>query len=130
MEKMVDPHPVGFRFHPTDEEIIGYYLREKNMDSFDPWELPLKTTNITEEPLFSKKEDKYNRGGRQSRKKSSAHDKKEEELSHQQRKPTTQLKTPTASLTVNSSAFAENKQSMDSTIKLENRFGLLAENDI
>ncbi|CAN7034207.1 unnamed protein product [Brassica rapa subsp. trilocularis] len=99
MEKMVDPHPVGFRFHPTDEEIIGYYLREKNMDSFDPWELPsigdglrkddvwyffarkdnkyvhtkkkVKTTNITEEPLFSKKEDKYNRGGRQSRKKSS-----------------------------------------------------------
>ncbi|WZZ10468.1 hypothetical protein YC2023_096389 [Brassica napus] len=99
MEKMVDPHPVGFRFHPTEEEIIGYYLREKNMDSFDPWELPshsssirkddvwyffarkdnkyvhtkkkVKTTNITEEPLFSKKEDKYNRGGRQSRKKSS-----------------------------------------------------------
>ncbi|WZZ45820.1 hypothetical protein YC2023_042079 [Brassica napus] len=115
MENMVNSHPVGFRFHPTDEEIIGYYLRAKNMDgntthvnefintvdiySLDPWELPsqsssirkdyvwyffgrkdnkyvhtkrkVKTTNITEEPLFSKKKDKYNRGGRQSRKKSS-----------------------------------------------------------
>ncbi|KAF3512216.1 hypothetical protein F2Q69_00008197 [Brassica cretica] len=126
---MVNSHPVGFRFHPTDEEIIGYYLRAKNMDgntthvnefintvdiySFDPWELPSNSSSIRKDYVCP-----------------TAHDKKEEELSHQQRKSTTQLKTPTASLTVNSSAFAENKQSMDSTIKLENRFGLLAENDI
>lgn len=46
--------PPGFRFHPTDEELVGYYLHRRNeglqieleiiplMDlyKFDPWELP------------------------------------------------------------------------------------------
>lgn len=46
--------PPGFRFHPTDEELLGYYLHRRNegleieleiiplMDlyKFDPWELP------------------------------------------------------------------------------------------
>ncbi|KAF2549515.1 hypothetical protein F2Q70_00019167 [Brassica cretica] len=47
---------VGFRFIPTDEEIVDYYLRLKNLGgdtshvdkaistvdicSFEPWELP------------------------------------------------------------------------------------------
>lgn len=55
---MVDPHPVGFRFRPTDEEIFNPYLKSKNMDgntshvdevistvdiySFDPSELACK----------------------------------------------------------------------------------------
>ena len=49
---------MGYRFHPTDEEIVGDYVRPKNIESntsrvdevmntvdiyeFDPWELPCK----------------------------------------------------------------------------------------
>lgn len=55
---MVDPHPVGFRFRPTDDEIVDHYLKSKNMDgntshvdevistvdiySFDPLQLACK----------------------------------------------------------------------------------------
>lgn len=50
-----EPHlPPGFRFHPTDEELITYYLLKKVLDSSftgraivevdlnkcEPWELP------------------------------------------------------------------------------------------
>lgn len=49
--------PPGFRFHPTDEELIMYYLRnqatsrpcpvsiipEVDIYKFDPWELPGKS---------------------------------------------------------------------------------------
>jgi hypothetical protein len=46
--------PPGFRFHPTDEELVNYYLcrkcaslplavpiiREIDLYKFDPWQLP------------------------------------------------------------------------------------------
>jgi hypothetical protein len=48
----------GFRFHPTDEELVGFYLRRKvekkplrfelikqiDIYKYDPWDLPSKTS--------------------------------------------------------------------------------------
>ncbi|KAJ4914664.1 NAC domain-containing protein 5 [Raphanus sativus] len=84
MEKTVDPHPVGFRFRPTDEEIVDHYLRSKNMDgntshvdevistvdicSFDPWELACKSRRESRDQVWYYFGRKDNRGERQSRK--------------------------------------------------------------
>ena len=51
----------GFRFHPTDEELIGFYLRRKvenkpmtielikqvDIYKYDPWDLPSNNSFIS-----------------------------------------------------------------------------------
>ncbi|KAL0700512.1 hypothetical protein Bca4012_056634 [Brassica carinata] len=83
---MVDP-VVGFRFRPTDEEIVGHYVRPKNLGSntshvdevmntvdiysFDPWELPGKSRiNSTDEVwyFFGCKKNQQHMLNKQSRK--------------------------------------------------------------
>ncbi|XP_004491313.1 transcription factor JUNGBRUNNEN 1 [Cicer arietinum] len=55
----------GFRFHPTDEELVGFYLRRKveknplrielikqiDIYKYDPWDLP-KTSNVGEKEWY------------------------------------------------------------------------------
>ncbi|XP_004304985.1 PREDICTED: protein CUP-SHAPED COTYLEDON 2-like [Fragaria vesca subsp. vesca] len=74
--------PPGFRFHPTDEELIGYYLLRKVMDSnftcraitqvdlnkCEPWQLPEKAKMGEKEwYLFSLRDKKYPTGIRTNR---------------------------------------------------------------
>ncbi|XP_010457193.1 PREDICTED: NAC domain-containing protein 5-like [Camelina sativa] len=80
---------IGFRFCLTEEEIIDYYLRIKNLESntshvdevistvnicsSDPWHLPSMATTIVETTdlvwyFFGRIENKYNTGDRQNRK--------------------------------------------------------------
>ncbi|XP_056859092.1 NAC domain-containing protein 5-like isoform X2 [Raphanus sativus] len=75
---------VGFRFIPTDEEIVDYYLRLKNLGgdtshvdkaistvdicSFEPWELPSKSRRESRDQMWYYFGRKENRGERQSRK--------------------------------------------------------------
>ncbi|KAL8130433.1 hypothetical protein V2J09_019588 [Rumex salicifolius] len=76
------PLPPGFRFHPTDEELIVHYLARKAASSplpvsiiaevdlykFDPWELPSKATfGENEWYFFSPRERKYPNGARPNR---------------------------------------------------------------
>ncbi|XP_015072285.1 NAC domain-containing protein 2 [Solanum pennellii] len=74
--------PPGFRFHPTDEELIMYYLRnqatskpcpssiipEVDVYKFDPWELPEKTEFGEKEwYFFTPRDRKYPNGVRPNR---------------------------------------------------------------
>ncbi|KAJ0245290.1 NAC domain-containing protein 4 [Hirschfeldia incana] len=75
---------VGFRFIPTDEEIVDYYLRLKNIGgdtshvdkaistvdicSFEPWELPSKSRRESRDQIWYYFGRKENKGERQSRK--------------------------------------------------------------
>ncbi|KAL3511105.1 hypothetical protein ACH5RR_030506 [Cinchona calisaya] len=74
--------PPGFRFHPTDEELIVYYLRnqatsrpcpvsiipEVDLYKFDPWELPEKTEfGENEWYFFTPRDRKYPNGVRPNR---------------------------------------------------------------
>lgn len=74
--------PPGFRFHPTDEELIMYYLQnqaksrplpvsiipEVDIYKFDPWELPDKTEfGENEWYFFSPRDRKYPNGVRPNR---------------------------------------------------------------
>ncbi|CAN4104209.1 unnamed protein product [Withania somnifera] len=78
-----DPHlPPGFRFHPTDEELITYYLLKKVLDcnfvaraiaevdlnKCEPWELPGKAKMGEKEwYFFSLRDRKYPTGLRTNR---------------------------------------------------------------
>ncbi|KAG0476199.1 hypothetical protein HPP92_012628 [Vanilla planifolia] len=74
--------PPGFRFHPTDEELIVFYLRKKaaslscsvpiipevNIYKFDPWELPGKSElSEGEWYFFTPRDRKYPNGARPNR---------------------------------------------------------------
>ncbi|XP_017215442.1 NAC domain-containing protein 71 [Daucus carota subsp. sativus] len=76
--------PPGFRFHPTDEELVGYYLKRKlegleielevipevNLYKFDPWELPEKSflpDSDMEWYFFCPRDRKYPNGSRTNR---------------------------------------------------------------
>ncbi|CAI9756872.1 unnamed protein product [Fraxinus pennsylvanica] len=77
------PHlPPGFRFHPTDEELVVHYLKKKaastplpvaiiaevDLYKFDPWELPAKATFGEQEwYFFSPRDRKYPNGVRPNR---------------------------------------------------------------
>ncbi|KAI6681069.1 hypothetical protein NL676_034950 [Syzygium grande] len=81
-EKREDNLPPGFRFHPTDEELITYYLMNKISDSnftgraiadvdlnkSEPWELPVKAKMGEKEwYFFSLRDRKYPTGVRTNR---------------------------------------------------------------
>ncbi|ESQ55619.1 hypothetical protein EUTSA_v10027064mg [Eutrema salsugineum] len=76
--------PPGFRFHPTDEELIGYYLSRKvegleielevipeiDLYKFEPWELPDKSflpNRDMEWFFFCPRDKKYTNGSRTNR---------------------------------------------------------------
>ncbi|XP_077243230.1 NAC domain-containing protein 2-like isoform X1 [Tasmannia lanceolata] len=75
--------PPGFRFHPTDEELVVHYLKKKassaplpltiiaevDLYKFDPWELPEKATFLCEKEwyFFSPRDRKYPNGARPNR---------------------------------------------------------------
>ncbi|MBA0862387.1 hypothetical protein Goshw_007829 [Gossypium schwendimanii] len=83
MESSVPP---GFRFHPTDEELVGYYLRKKvasqkidldvitdiDLYRIEPWDLQAERCRIGYEEqkewyFFSHKDKKYPTGTRTNR---------------------------------------------------------------
>lgn len=74
--------PPGFRFHPTDEELVSYYLTKKVLDSrftvhaiaevdlnkCEPWDLPVKAKMGEKEwYFFSLRDRKYPTGMRTNR---------------------------------------------------------------
>lgn len=76
--------PPGFRFHPTDEELVGYYLKRKvqgveielevipviEFYKYDPWELPEKSflpKRDMEWFFFCPRDKKYPNGSRTNR---------------------------------------------------------------
>ncbi|XP_024531262.1 NAC domain-containing protein 105 isoform X1 [Selaginella moellendorffii] len=88
MSQMMHKHsrvPPGFRFHPTDEELVGYYLhkkvscrridldviREIDLYKMEPWDLQEKcrigSAEQTEWYFFSHKDKKYPTGTRTNR---------------------------------------------------------------
>ncbi|KAF9589849.1 hypothetical protein IFM89_028784 [Coptis chinensis] len=71
----------GFRFHPTDEELVGFYLRRKvdkkplsielikqiDIYKYDPWDLPISSVGEKEMYFFCIRERKYRNSIRPNR---------------------------------------------------------------
>ncbi|KAF3789654.1 NAC domain-containing protein 72 [Nymphaea thermarum] len=79
---MVEGLPPGFRFYPTDEELVVHYLFKKvaspsfsvsvitdiDLYKFDPWDLPGKAMFGEKEwCFFSPRDRKYPNGSRPNR---------------------------------------------------------------
>ncbi|XP_022775785.1 protein FEZ-like [Durio zibethinus] len=79
MEEILLP---GFRFHPTDEELVGFYLKRKiqqrplsielikqlDIYKYDPWDLPkLATTGEKEWYFYCPRDRKYRNSARPNR---------------------------------------------------------------
>lgn len=76
--------PPGFRFHPTDQELVVYYLKRKacggksedgiieeiDLYKFEPWDLPGISLLGTKDPewyFFNSRDKKYSHGSRTNR---------------------------------------------------------------
>ncbi|CAL5444383.1 unnamed protein product [Camellia sinensis] len=81
MENRAIKLPPGFRFEPTDEEIVFQYLTSKifstplptsvvpdilTLSNYDPWDLPAGDGREEDRYLFTKKEGKYQKNGKGS----------------------------------------------------------------
>ncbi|XP_074289717.1 putative NAC domain-containing protein 94 [Silene latifolia] len=82
VDKVDDVILPGFRFHPTDEELVGFYLRRKILDQilpiqiikqvdiykYDPWDLPkLASTGEKEWYFYCPRDRKYRNSARPNR---------------------------------------------------------------
>ncbi|KAF7819703.1 protein FEZ-like [Senna tora] len=82
MDKMDDVMLPGFRFHPTDEELVGFYLRRKiqhkslpielikqvDIYKYDPWDLPkLASSGEKEWYFYCPRDRKYRNSARPNR---------------------------------------------------------------
>ncbi|KAK6913246.1 NAC domain, partial [Dillenia turbinata] len=81
-DKLDDVMLPGFRFHPTDEELVGFYLKRKiqqralpielikqvDIYKYDPWDLPkLATTGEKEWYFYCPRDRKYRNSARPNR---------------------------------------------------------------
>ncbi|XP_059655049.1 protein FEZ-like [Cornus florida] len=81
-DKMDEVMLPGFRFHPTDEELVGFYLKRKiqqrplpielikqiDIYKYDPWDLPkLATTGEKEWYFYCPRDRKYRNSARPNR---------------------------------------------------------------
>ncbi|XP_077213832.1 putative NAC domain-containing protein 94 isoform X2 [Tasmannia lanceolata] len=82
VEKVDEVILPGFRFHPTDEELVGFYLKRKiqqrplsielikqlDIYKFDPWDLPnMATTGEKESYFYCPRDRKYRNSARPNR---------------------------------------------------------------
>ncbi|XP_072068849.1 protein FEZ-like isoform X2 [Arachis hypogaea] len=80
-EKLDEIMLPGFRFHPTDEELVGFYLKRKiqqmplsielikqlDIYKYDPWDLPMAGTGEKEWYFYCPRDRKYRNSARPNR---------------------------------------------------------------